>query len=255
MTGFAAETRIPLRPAIYGLLIASILIFLLSITPSDLMMRYKVMTLGALMAGMAVAAWKLEKDREQLARWFVSLSLALWIIGAGYWLSMPALLLLLVLPPMLGALLITPRAGVILAAGETIGLLILFHTAVNPSYSLQALLLITIWLALGVTMLSVRMAQRTTQWSWRYYQQARIWMEEAQTRQTETAQALENLERANLQLTRLNNLAQNLRQIAEDAQAQGQRQFALRGLFNVAPPQHLIDAPASRISGRVLARA
>jgi signal transduction histidine kinase/CheY-like chemotaxis protein len=242
-TGFEAETRVSLKSLIRLLLIASILVFFLSITPSDLMARYKVMALGALMAGVAAAAWKLEKEREQLARWFVSLSLALLIIGAGYWLSMPALLLLLVLPPMLGALLISPAAGVILAVGETAILLFFIGAAPAAGVSPGAveLLILTIWAALGASILSVLATQRTARWSWRYYQQARAWMEEAQESKTETAQALENLERANLQLTRLNNLAQNLRQIAEDAQATKSR--------FVANVSHELRTPLNMVIG------
>jgi signal transduction histidine kinase/CheY-like chemotaxis protein len=101
--------------------------------------------------------------------------------------------------------------------------------------------LIAIWAILGVMTAVYRPIYQVAQWAWDYFQQAQILLEEAQDRKMELEQALEDLAQANLQLTRLNVMAQGLHQVAENAR-RAKEEF-------VANVSHELRTPLNMIVG------
>ncbi len=78
-------------------------------------------------------------------------------------------------------------------------------------------------------------------WAWEYFQRAQNLLEEARNRRMELEQANDDLADANQQLTRLNLLAQGLRQEADDART-AKAQF-------VANVSHELRTPLNMITG------
>jgi signal transduction histidine kinase/DNA-binding response OmpR family regulator len=241
-SGFETESHISLEAIVASLLLVSIIIFFLSIIPPNLTERYKMLMLAVLVAGEAGITWRLDKQRPLAARWFLVLGIIALILGAAFWLAAPGALALLSIPPMLATILIGQPAGVITALGAT-AIFFLQSAFAGPDMDPAAIVMpvMITWATLGVTVMTVRMARRVAQWSWGYYQQAKDWREETRDRKIKMEQTLDDLARANLQLTRLNILAQNLRQVAEDARATKER--------FVANVSHELRTPLNMVIG------
>ena len=239
---FEAESRISLVSIVAIILPSGIVLFFMSVTPPNLVERYKVMLIAVLVVGVAGITLQLDKQRPFAARRFLILGLVVMIWGTSFWLAAPSILVLLSIPPMLAAILISPLAGAITALGATTILLLQFSFS-PPTIGPTAIVMsvIAIWATLGVTITTIRMARRTAQWSWNYYRQASDLKIETQERKVKAEQALDDLARANLQLTRLNILAQSLRQVAEDARTTKER--------FVANVSHELRTPLNMVIG------
>ena len=101
--------------------------------------------------------------------------------------------------------------------------------------------LVAIWSILAVMLAAYRPLYRLAAWAWGYYERAGALLQEARDRRAELEQALEDLMQANVQLTRLNTLAQGLRQAAEDART-AKEQF-------VANVSHELRTPLNMVVG------
>jgi signal transduction histidine kinase/CheY-like chemotaxis protein len=101
--------------------------------------------------------------------------------------------------------------------------------------------LIEIWTILGVMVLAYRPVHQVAGWAWNYFQQAQVLMEEAQEHRGKLEQTLADLAQANLQMTRLNILAQGLRRAAEEAR-RAKEEF-------VANVSHELRTPLNMIIG------
>jgi len=162
---------------------------------------------GALLAGM----WLFT------APWFPFLGLALLFIDA----------VLLPMSELVSALVISLMAIVLVHSG-------------TRDYPLEAVLIATA-LGLVVSELSVSVLYTAVGWSWNYYLRGRDLLEEARQRQGEFNQAVKELADRNLQLAKLNQLAQGLRQRAEDAR-RAKEQF-------VANVSHELRTPLNMVLG------
>lgn len=183
-----------------------------------------------------------------LLRWAPMVARALVII------TMAALTLLIVNPG--GIAVAAPLLGLtVLLAGLVISMRVSLLTALLLTlvlYARSPLLpalgiaertatLIAIWGAAGLQWLVLHHLSWTVHWAWSGYHENRAALERARDLQVQLFETMEDLSGANAQLTRLNQLANNLRQVAED-ERQAKQQF-------VANVSHELRTPLNMIIG------
>jgi signal transduction histidine kinase/CheY-like chemotaxis protein len=242
--GFDYALRIPLRPIIAGLwalgvllLIVGDLILRVPLTHSRRTIDWLVLILSG-----AILAWLLDSQRPALARWLTVAWVAGLVLLAAAWLKTPALLTLLAVPPVLAAVLIGVSAATVVAVSETLLLLATTGPAIpgfTPGSAVIAAL--AIWAVLGTLYLLFYQVGDLLHWTWDHFRRAQDALEEARDRKVELEQALADLAHANQQLTRLNILAQRLRQEAEEART-AKQQF-------VANVSHELRTPLNMVIG------
>ncbi len=157
------------------------------------------------------------------------------------WGSLGGAIGLLALPVGLSALLLGMPCGVLTAAICSLWLGYAPATLVPAGSELRALAAIGVWGTIGLIWLTTRPLLTTLQWSWSSYEQARGALDRARDTQMQLKQTVADLADANLQLSRLNRLAQSLRQAAEDAR-RAKEQF-------VANVSHELRTPLNMIVG------
>jgi signal transduction histidine kinase/CheY-like chemotaxis protein len=183
-----------------------------------------------------------------LLRWTPPVARTLLII------TMAALTLLIVNPG--GIAVAAPLLGLtVLLAGLVISMRVSLLTALLLTlvlYARSPLLpalgvaertatLIAIWGAAGLQWLVLHHLSWTVHWAWSGYHENRAALERARDLQVQLFETMEDLSGANAQLTRLNQLANNLRQVAED-ERQAKQQF-------VANVSHELRTPLNMIIG------
>ncbi len=167
-----------------------------------------------------------------------------YIIGIGLvvgWSQVPAALHLLALPAGLAALLIGSAGGLAVASAASLLLLVAPPSLLPVSAPLRLTTAFGTWGTVGLVWLATRQLAVALQWSWASYLDCRSQLERARDHQVQAKQTLEDLAAANLQLTRLNRLAQALRQAAEEA-------FRAKEQF-VANVSHELRTPLNMIVG------
>ena len=197
-----------------------------------------VVEMAMLLCACAVITWIMQLRWLHASLWFLVFTFAGSIVYGGARLEASALLALLALPNLLAVTLISFRAGLLLTAAESLPLLILHAQRGDPNISVALLL---VWAVLPVMHAITGSMHQTAQWAWDYYQKGLSIHQESFEQQGQLNQALQDLTRANLQLTRLHRLAQMLRQSAEDARA-AKEQF-------VANVSHELRTPLNMITG------
>jgi len=182
----------------------------------------------------SLLAWWISQRHDRLGRWLLTAGSALIVFVASVWLSQPLINLLLIAPISVAVLLIDRRAGLWVAAAA-IGLTIAWG---RPNFTSGV-----IALGLGLSWL---IASAADYWGRQLYEQGeRLWesaerhLQAAQEQQAQFKFALEDLARANVQLSRLNALAQGLRQMAEAARADKER-FAAYVSHEIRAPLNII---------------
>lgn len=156
----------------------------------------------------------------------------------------PVVLMLMAFPVGLAALAFGNTAG---AGAAGLCTLLIWHLAIPGPWlaaatiPLRTTALLAVWGTLGLVWLLADSLLTTSQWAWASYKHAQVALEEARERQMQLNQALEDRDTVNLQLTRLNRLAQGLRQIAED-----ERHAKERFVANVS---HELRTPLNMIIG------
>ncbi|MBI2940133.1 MAG: response regulator [Chloroflexi bacterium] len=175
---------------------------------------------GLLLILLAVAAWALGRIDYVASAWTLVIGVSAVILLLVTWGEAHSAILLLAAPGALAALFIGIAGGASTAAVLT--LLLIFapfpsFASLPPGDGWRIGVAMQAWITLGLVWLASRPLLTATQWSWSSYERARRLLDEARDSRLELKQALEDLSRANVQLTRLNRLAQALRQAAEDA--------------------------------------
>ena len=198
------------------------------------------LTLGPLLIGLAGLAWALRRRRRLIAAWVLVVGCLAEVAIAAAWLQVGAFVILFSLPVGLAAILTGMGGGALIALTCTLWIALAPGPLVGAG-ELRALTAINLWATLGLIGLTTRTWLTALQWAWSTYEQNRRLLERSRDSQVQLKQALGELAEANLQLTRLNHLAQGLRQAAEEAR-RTKEQF-------VANVSHELRTPLNMIIG------
>ncbi len=226
------DLRISATPVLIGIIAVGLGLIIirdfdLDPTPATSALPAAIITLGlAALAGI-LADW-----RPQFARPAVALAASLVVWVAAFPLSLPGAAALLALPTILAAVLVGLRAA---AAASAITTALVLITGGDQ------LSLLAVWTTFALMVGAYHRVSEVAGWAADRYYEAQALLEQARDRKVMLEQALEDLAQANRQLTRLNELAQGLRQVAEDARA-AKAQF-------VANVSHELRTPLNMITG------
>jgi signal transduction histidine kinase/CheY-like chemotaxis protein len=212
----ASELRISSRQVFAGLVFFGLtLIFasdFLAVSPDP----FKAARLGLLISVLSLVGWLLSKWRLEVARWFIIMTLVVFVFGGINWLETPVFLTLVVMPVMVAAILDGFLAAIITAVVESL-LLGLLPPAIDLGSTL--IIFLAIWATVGMILAVYHPLYELTHWSWDHYRQAQDLLEEARDRKVELHQALDDLAHAYRELTLLNERVTAMRLVAEEAQA------------------------------------
>ncbi len=175
------------------------------------------------------------------ASWLLVLGCLASLELAVRWAHVDAALNLLALPAGLAALFVSLPGGVLAAIGTTALLAFAPPGWLPADGTLRLMLAVSAWSTVGLVWLTLRPLVTTTEWSWSSYEQSRRLLERARGYQVQLKQTVQDLADANLQLTRLNLLAQRLRSEAEEAR-RAKEQF-------VANVSHELRTPLNMVIG------
>jgi len=240
--GFESELRISSKLGIAVLVGVGVVLALTSECWSDPSGRTKALLLAFVFYVASALVWLLDSRVIWMSRWFTVVALVILIHLGNAWLDIPGVLTLVVIPIGLTAGLIGLPAAAAVAVGETVLLgLRPGWIVADANWASVVVPLVGVWMTLGMMYAVYRPVYGVAQWSWEHFQRAQASLEEVRDRQAELKQVLEDLADANRQLTRLNAVAQGLRQVAEDAR-RAKEQF-------VANVSHELRTPLNMIVG------
>lgn len=197
---------------------------------------------GVMLYLLLIAVWFLRHMR-------LPYGTAAWVLVGGcigvllvlaVWSRFPSALYLLTWVVGLSALVLGVGASALVAAVCTL-LLWLPVPGLPGDGALRLTTILGLWSTFGLMALTLRPLFTLLQWVWASYERSRQLLDEARDRQMQLKQALADLDDANLQLTRLNRLTQDLRREAEEARA-AKEQF-------VANVSHELRTPLNMIVG------
>ena len=158
---FESELRVSLQPVLVSLILASVGVFLFSITPDDLVRKTMMMVYAVLMGVVAWIAWTLESRKPILARWVAVGGIVSMILLADYWFRLPEILVLLAIPVGTAAILIGFPAGTLVAGVCSVYLAFFQVKAVIISKPLLVIMeLSMLWVILGMAYMLYRSAYR-----------------------------------------------------------------------------------------------
>jgi signal transduction histidine kinase/CheY-like chemotaxis protein len=195
--------------------------------------------LATIVTGSAVLA--LHRVSYAASAWALVLGSAAIVLLVATQMRIPSVLCLLMVPVGLAGLLVSLLASVSGAMACTVLLWAMPPSLTPVSPELCWVSTVAIWSTAGLIWLAQQPLLTTLQWSWSSTDYSLRLLEQARDQRVELKQALEDLANANLQLARLNNLAQSLRKAAEDAR-RVKEQF-------VANVSHELRTPLNMIIG------
>ena len=238
--GLRSEIRISPHWVAGAFLALGVAIFATSQHLSALPDRLVGQDLALLLVVSSALTWLLALWKPVAGRWAVLVALLAVATLSSRWLHTPGPLALLIVPiPLAAALIGLPAMALTAALASAI--LLWAQPAAMPDAIWTVALLLAMWATAGAMVAVYCPVYHVMRWAWEGYENTQRALEQARARQIELRQALEDLAQANLQLTRLNVVAQGLRQAAEDART-AKEQF-------VANVSHELRTPLNMIVG------
>jgi signal transduction histidine kinase/CheY-like chemotaxis protein len=191
-----------------------------------------------LLAGLVVL---LRRWNRSAAAWLLAIGCFATVLLAVTWGGVDAAIWLLLVPVGITALAIGIPWGVATAVACSLAIGFVPSTLLSVSQASRAITLIGIWTTIGLIWAAVHPLLAALRWAWSSYESNRLILEQARDNQVRLYETMEDLASANLQLSRLNRLAQALRQAAEDERT-AKEQF-------VANVSHELRTPLNMIIG------
>jgi signal transduction histidine kinase/CheY-like chemotaxis protein len=164
--------------------------------------------------GLILWVWVVRKINYSLAAWSVIGGIICAILVLVELAGSPAPITLLAIPASL-AMLIIGTLGSIFTAGFCTLLVLFFLPSATNIF--QGITIFLIWSSVGLVYLAWHAMQDIYQWALSSYYENRRLLDQARNNQLLLGQTMSDLQDANLQLTRLNKLTQNLQHAAEEA--------------------------------------
>lgn len=220
--------------------LVSVGIILLAVS-ADIFKMVWSFSIGTGLLVVAYFIYKLYKRNSKLSIWVLVLSCFVANLLIVTWGGIGQAVSLFVIPIGLITMLVGVSAG---AVAATICTLFLFFSPVGMQQATQTLRFLTaanIWATIGLVWLALRPGLTLVQWAWTGYKRSQELIEESRELQGQLSQSMEDLKQANIQLTRLNQLAQTLRLSAEN-----ERRTKERFVANVS---HELRTPLNMITG------
>lgn len=186
-----------------------------------------------------IVIWVLRQPNYLTAAWGLVLGFLVVDLLIVVWGGIHAAICLLTLPVGLATLFVSVGGGALTATACSLWL---YASATSiPDPGLRVTALVGVWSVVGLIWLTRHPFSMAMEWYHFSYERNRYLLEQARDSRVHLKQTLKDLEEANLQLTRLNNLAQGLRHVAEEARRM-KEQF-------VANVSHELRTPLNMIVG------
>lgn len=199
------------------------------------------LALALLAFALAGLTWLIKRWCPLLAAWVAVIGSLIVVLLTVLWGELAPVMVLLGVSVGLAMLAISFRAGLVLAAGCTLLLLIGPEFLIWTPLVLRAATLASVWGVCALIWLMTDSLLAVARWAWSSYEDGRRALEQVREQQVKLCETMEDLAAANVQLTRLNHLTQGLRQAAEE-ERRAKEQF-------VANVSHELRTPLNMIIG------
>jgi signal transduction histidine kinase/CheY-like chemotaxis protein len=239
---FESDFRISSSPLMVTMFVTGMVIVYLAGLPGTIFHRITLLGLGCLLLALIPVLAYFETRRLLIGRWAALLVLAAGLDVSSAWFDAHVSLILAPIVIAFAVAVVDFRFGFFLALVQTVFVLSMNHAfklEIAPSTAIIAIL--ALWASYSMTLLMYYPVWRVGQWMQQYYDQTRKLADDTQRHREEHEQLVKDLAHANLQMSRLNDLAQGLRQSAEAART-AKEQF-------VANVSHELRTPLNMIIG------